>query len=333
MTKMPFGPGQLPVVSILCALHDDACVTRSSIESCVAQRYPNVEIIVVDNCAGDASVEIARSYEPLVRIVTIPQPLSPNAERNVGLSHASGEFVLFHESCDLEFPDRLLYDLEVAYRSRADVVISINRWLKDGEPLLQIREPVRRRERRLLNHIVGISGGREQALVNMLQYGGPEASCVLYRTSVVRALGGSIDYSEPYAGKELLFRALCRGATVAVNSRVTSIRRLRSGSGQTAQTPAEDHVSRVALAKRYIAALEEAGLLHHENVWSALMVHVITRMYERAKEHPHPEVASAALNLFADLGVEPRSDRFAEDLLSVHLSHFEQFDAKQEGST
>jgi Glycosyl transferase family 2 len=311
MTNMPSTPGQLSTVSILMGLHDDAGDIRSSIESCLAQRYPNVEIIVVDNCAGDASVEIARGYEPLVRVVAIPQPLSPSAERNVGLSHASGEFVLFHESCDLEFPDRLLYDLKVAYRSRADVVISINRWRKDGEPLIQAREPLRRRERRLLAHIVGISGDREQSLINMLQYGAPEASCILYRTSVVRALGGSIDYSEPYAGKELLFRALCRGATVAVNPRVTSIRRLRD-PGQALQTPAEDeHANHLTLAKRYIAALEEAGLLHRENVRAALIAHVIARVYERAKECPHPEVASAALNLFADLGVEPRSEGFA----------------------
>ena len=323
---MAFKSGQLPAVSILVPLHNEASVIRTSIESCLAQRYPNIEIIVVSNCCQDLAVEIARGYEPFVRIVQVAQRVGAGVERNVGLSHATGDFVLFHETDDLQFPDRLWHDLEVAYHARADVVISLNRWLKDGEPLLYTPEPICRRERRLLSHIRSVSGAPERSLISMLQYGGPQPSCVLYRTSVVRALGGCVDHTQPYAGRELLFRALCRGATVAVNPRITSARRLHDDPSHVTPVHEDDHIKRLALAKQYAAAMEEAGLLRHGSLRKALIAHVIDRVYEYAKEHRHPEVASAALNLFALLRAGSESARQAVDAgpmsVAAHLMPF-----------
>lgn len=300
---MAFKSDQLPVVSVVIPLNNHAHVVGASIESCLAQAYPNVEVVVVDNYSGDASVEVARRYEPRVRIISVPQPLGICMARNVGLSHAIGDFVLFHESEDLLFPDRLWHDLDVVTREpRVDVVISLNRWFRDGEQLLYNPAPVCRRERRLLHHMMRVSSTTEWALISMLQYGGPQHSCILYKTSVARALGGYTDEIEPYADRDLLFRALCRGATVAVNPRVTSAWRLHDCENRMAlNLRKHDHLHRLVLAKRYAAALKQAGLLHREAVQRALISHVMDRVYNYAKQRQHPEVAGAALDLVAAL--------------------------------
>lgn len=299
---MPLKTAQLPLVSILVPLHGDAPSFRASILSCLAQRYSSVEIIVVDNCSGEISIDAVREFEPFVRIARVPKRISPGMERNVGMSHASGEFVLFHDIGDVEFPDRLWHDVEAAYRAHADIVISLNRWLFDGDPHVDSAEPICRRERRLLKHITNIAGGHEESLISLLQYGGPQPACMLYRTSMVRALGGYNDFCEPHAGRELLFRAVCRGAVVAVNPRVTSARRmyepptpLKSGTANG------DQLDRLTLAKQYAAALREAGLLRCAPIRQALTEHVMDRVYDYAKGHRNSEIADAALTLFSAL--------------------------------
>src|SRR5436853_6523170 len=281
---MAFKSDQLPVVSIVIPQDNHAKVLGPSIESCLAQAYPNVEVLLVDNCSSDSSIEVARSYEPRVRVISLPQPVSVCMARNVGLSHAIGDFVLFHESDDLLFPDRLWHDLEVVNReSRVDVVISINRRFREGEPLLYNPWPMCRRERRLLRHMTSVSSTTEWALISMLQYDGPQHSCALYRTSVVRAMGGYSNEPGSYADRELLFRALCRGAMVAVNPQITSAWRLHDCEKRITPTlRKDDHIHRLALARHYAAALEQAGLLYHESVQKALIAHVMTRVYDYA---------------------------------------------------
>lgn len=300
---MAFKSDQLPVVSIVIPLDNHAQVLGHSIESCLAQAYPNVEVLLVDNCSSDSSAEVARSYEPRVRVISLPQPISVCMARNVGLSHAIGDFVLFHESDDLLFPDRLWHDLEVVNReSRVDVVISIDRRFREGEPLLYDPSPMCRRERRLLRHMTSVSSKTEWSLISMLQYDGPQHSCALYRTSVVRALEGYSDEPGSYADRDLLFRALCRGAIVAVNPRITSAWRLHDCEKRRAPSlRKDDHIHRLALAKHYAAALKQAGLLYDESVQKALIAHVMTRVYDYAKKRRHPEISKAALDLVASL--------------------------------
>lgn len=296
---MAINADKLPFVSILVSLHHCEDTARASIDSCLAQQYRNVEVIVIDDCSKHSTSELARSYEPWVRLVRVPQNLGMSVGRNVGLSYAIGDFVLFPEPDDLLFPDRLRHDLEAARGPRADIVISVNRWFKHGETIRYDAGPICRRERRLLRHITSIAGTTEGALTSMLQYGAPPQSCILYRTSVVRALGGYVDDCIFYAERELLFRAICRGATVAVNPLVTSARRFHELPSVVTHAPRQDDLlQELALAKRYTFALERAGLMHHALLRQALIAYVIDRVYEYAKD-VHPELADAALNVVA----------------------------------
>jgi glycosyltransferase involved in cell wall biosynthesis len=318
---MAFKSEKMPLVSILFPLLDDAEATKDSIEACLAQRYPNLETIIVDNGAGTASTEIGCSYGPRVRVVQIPQKVSAWAARTIGLSHAFGEFILFHESDAQLFPDRLWQDIEFATQPRTDIVISLDRWLREGEPLSFNPEPVCRRERRLLRSMEGISGDPQQALIALLQYGGPQHSCVLYRTSIVRALARYSDGTEIYEERELLFRALCRGATAVLNPRVTSARRFYAEKeSRTSSQSTHESVRRLELAKHYAIALAEAGLFHEERLIQALVYHIRERVYEYARQRQHLETSDAALNLIASLRKGDQSNSVFEARSPSHDS-------------
>lgn len=291
-----------PLVSVLVSLSNRKENVKTSIESCLGQQYRNVEVIVIDDCTNQHLSELARSCEPWVRIVSVPRHLNAHASQNVGLSYALGDFVLFHETGDLLFADRLSYDLEVAQGTRADLVMSVNRLVRNGESTRYDAEPICRREKRLLRHITSIAGPTEGALTNMLQYGAPPHSCVLYRTSVVRALGGYADDCKRYAERELLFRAVSRGATVSVNARVTSARQFQEEPA--ALSPAlrrDDMLQQLALGKRYTLAVQRAGLMDYTPLRDALITHIVERIYEPSKDFQFSDLAGAALNLIATL--------------------------------
>jgi hypothetical protein len=165
-------------------------------------------------------------------------------------------------------------------RPRADLVVSLNRWFHDGERYCFDPQPLCRRERRLMNRILRLDGSREQSLVNLMELGGPQHCCVLYRTSVVRAAGGYADDLEPHAEKKLLFRLLCRGAQVAINPRITSARRIHRSPGRSEwERRPEEPEHRMSVAESYADALREAGLLRHEWLHQAFTAHVMGRLF------------------------------------------------------
>jgi hypothetical protein len=90
-----------PLVSVVIPCYGQAHYLGEAIESVLAQTYPQLEIVVVDDGSEDNTSEVAGGY-PGVRVVR--QENAGLAEaRNTGLRHTRGEFLIF-----LDADDRLL---------------------------------------------------------------------------------------------------------------------------------------------------------------------------------------------------------------------------------
>ena len=83
-----------PEVSVVIPVRNEAAKIRACIEGILSQSVPVKEIIVVDSGSTDGTLEILREY-PRVTVIEIPPSSFNHGEtRNVGVRHASGEFVL-----------------------------------------------------------------------------------------------------------------------------------------------------------------------------------------------------------------------------------------------
>jgi hypothetical protein len=91
----------VPLVSVVIPCWNQAHYLGEAIESVLAQRYPRLELVVVDDGSRDNSSEIAARY-PGVRRVRQPNR-GVAAARNHGLAESEGEYVVF-----LDADDRLL---------------------------------------------------------------------------------------------------------------------------------------------------------------------------------------------------------------------------------
>jgi len=68
------------------------------------QTYKNFEIIIIDDCSNDDSLNCLYKYKKYsnltITVINNPKNLGPGESRNIGLDHSSGDYILFIDSDD-----------------------------------------------------------------------------------------------------------------------------------------------------------------------------------------------------------------------------------------
>ena len=100
-------------VTAVVASYNHAEFLVQRMESLIAQTYQDLEILVIDDCSTDNSVEVLRKYQshPKVTLVVREQNGGWVAVSNQGVEMATGEFVVFancDDACDLSLIQRLV---------------------------------------------------------------------------------------------------------------------------------------------------------------------------------------------------------------------------------
>ena len=112
--RIPFGPdAHWPRVTVVVCSYNGSRTIRYCLDSVQRLRYPDVEVIVVDDGSTDQLAEIVQQY-PVKLIRCKNQGLS--AARNVGLEAATGEIVAYVDDDAAPEPNWLMY-LVSAFRT------------------------------------------------------------------------------------------------------------------------------------------------------------------------------------------------------------------------
>ena len=84
-----------------------------SLESALAQTYPSIEFLLVDDASGDLSADIVRSFQMNhprgadIRLLSNPHNLGVSATRNRIIEEARGEYLYFMDADDLIAEDTI----------------------------------------------------------------------------------------------------------------------------------------------------------------------------------------------------------------------------------
>jgi glycosyltransferase involved in cell wall biosynthesis len=105
-----FTPG---LVSIIVASYNHADYLIRRMESLVNQTYPDIEILVIDDCSSDHSVEILQKYisYPNVKLILREQNGGWVTVSNQGVELSRGEYILFancDDDCDVDLVSQLV---------------------------------------------------------------------------------------------------------------------------------------------------------------------------------------------------------------------------------
>jgi CDP-glycerol glycerophosphotransferase len=96
------------------------------LDSILGQSFTDFEVIAVDDCSPDGSGAILAGYaarDPRLRVVSLPVNGGLGPARNVGLKHASGEYVWFVDSDDWLAPGALAAIVRRLRETDADVLV------------------------------------------------------------------------------------------------------------------------------------------------------------------------------------------------------------------
>lgn len=97
-----------PLVTVVIPTYNRSSTIRRSIESVLGQSYKELELVIVDDCSSDNTVEIVNSYrDKRIKLICLPQNRGANVARNKGICAAEGEYIAFQDSDDEWDRDKL----------------------------------------------------------------------------------------------------------------------------------------------------------------------------------------------------------------------------------
>lgn len=124
----------MAVVSVLMTAYNRERYIAEAIESVLASNFQDFELIIVDDCSNDETVEIARRYEQdsRVKIFKNSTNLGQFANRNRAASLANGTYLKFLDSDDILYPHSLAIMVESMARF-PDAGIGVCEKYKDSD--------------------------------------------------------------------------------------------------------------------------------------------------------------------------------------------------------
>lgn len=112
-----------PLVSIIVPSFNQGAFIRQTIESCLAQDYRPIEIIVVDGASTDNTVEVLQSFGDIPELKWVSEPDSGVADAvNKGCAKACGEIAAIQSSDDAYLPVALT-EAVVAFHAHPEAAL------------------------------------------------------------------------------------------------------------------------------------------------------------------------------------------------------------------
>lgn len=100
---------KIPLVSVIIPMYNSAKFIPQTLESLLYQTMKDFEVVVVDDCSTDNSVEVVESFKSRfdlegakLHVIKFPKNTgTPGLPRNVGIQFARGKYIAFLDSDDL----------------------------------------------------------------------------------------------------------------------------------------------------------------------------------------------------------------------------------------
>lgn len=132
-----------PLVTVAIPTYNRATTyLPQALHSVVSQTYPNIEIIVADNCSTDNTESVVRALKnPRVKYIKHVKNIGPFHNANFCIQEASGEFFLMLQDDDLIDPDMIESCIKAVNETGRDVgvVRTGTRWIgQEGNLLKEI---------------------------------------------------------------------------------------------------------------------------------------------------------------------------------------------------
>lgn len=122
------------LVSIITPSYNSSVYIGATIKSIFSQTYKNWELIIVDDCSTDDSIEIIEAYckmDSRIKLIKLNNNSGAAVARNTGLENASGRFIAFLDSDDKWLPNKL--EKQINFMLEHDYAFTFTRYYQVNE--------------------------------------------------------------------------------------------------------------------------------------------------------------------------------------------------------
>ncbi|AST93383.1 MULTISPECIES: glycosyltransferase family 2 protein [Sutcliffiella] len=121
-----------PLISIVTPAYNSEAYIKDAIDSVLKQTYVNWEMIIVDDCSKDKTVEMVRQYsDPRIKLVQLSKNSGPAVARNTAMENARGRYLAFLDSDDQWLPEKL--EKQLLHMQENDIAFSFTKYMKVDE--------------------------------------------------------------------------------------------------------------------------------------------------------------------------------------------------------
>ena len=111
-----------PLVSVIIPTYNREKIISDSISSVLNQTYKNFELIIVDDCSIDNTVDVVKKIDdPRIVVLRQPRNMGACAARNRGVDESRGSIIAFQDSDDLWDERKLEWQISELYKNHADI--------------------------------------------------------------------------------------------------------------------------------------------------------------------------------------------------------------------
>jgi len=169
-----------PKVSVIMSCFNSSVFMEESVNSVLGQTLGDLELILINNCSSDNTLEIAKRYQlqdDRVSVLSLQVNSGPATARNAGIMVAKGEWLGILDSDDIAMPSRFKEQMKLAVSDKDLVMI--------GSDSISINEKgqVIKRHKYPTSH-----SDLTNRLLSMRAF--PPHSSMMYRSAVVQRLAG-----------------------------------------------------------------------------------------------------------------------------------------------
>jgi glycosyltransferase involved in cell wall biosynthesis len=111
------------LVSILIPAYNCEKWIAETIESALAQTWPNKEIIIVNDGSTDNTLQIAKQFESKSVKVISQENKGAAAARNRAFEHAQGDYIQWLDADDLLAPGKIAEQMKIAGNGKTDLTL------------------------------------------------------------------------------------------------------------------------------------------------------------------------------------------------------------------
>ena len=109
------------LVSVVMPVHNGERFLREAIESVLKQTYTKFELLIIENCSTDSSVEIIKSYKDSRIRLIIEEDCGQVQAYNRGFKEAKGDYIIIHDQDDTSHITRFKKQLNCMVKNDIDI--------------------------------------------------------------------------------------------------------------------------------------------------------------------------------------------------------------------